>query len=206
MTSPPSPSPDRVLLVEGQDDKHVVLHLRGRHKLEPTFCISEEGNIDKLLDSITPQIKAPGRLTVGILVDANDDLKARWKAITDRLRKANIKAPSSPNSTGTIINSRPRIGIWLMPDNTAPGELEDFVIHMIPAGDPIWPRSQVYIDDIPEAERKFSEGKIQRAKLHAWLATRKEPRKMGSAIGAWHLDINGPLCQNFLAWLTKLFA
>ena len=93
-----------------------------------------------------------------------------------------------------------------MPDNTAPGELEDFVIHMIPAGDPVWPRSQVYIDDIPEAERKFSEGKIQRAKLHAWLATRKEPRKMGSAIGAWHLDTNAPLCQNFLAWLTKLFA
>ena len=29
-----------------------------------------------------------------------------------------------------------------MPDNEAPGELEDFVAGMIPESDPVWPRSQ----------------------------------------------------------------
>ena len=206
MTSLPSSSPDRILLVEGQDDKHVIWHLHDRHQLASTFSISDKGSISELLDSITPEIKTPGRRAIGILVDANDDLQARWNAMTGQLRKANIQAPSSPNPAGTIIDGRPRVGIWLMPDNTASGELEDFVIQMIPAGDSVWPLSQGYIDGIPQTERKFSEGKTQRAKLHAWLAAREDPRKMGLAIGARDLDISGTLCQNFLAWLTKLFA
>ncbi len=206
MASPPSPSSDRILLVEGPDDKHVIRHLRDCHQLKPTFCIRDKEGFPNLRPSISSEIKAPGRLVVGILVDANDNLDARWQAVTAQLRKANIQAPSSPDPTGTIIDSKPRVGIWLMPDNTAPGEIEDFVTTMIPAGDPVWPRSQHYIDDIPKAERKFSDGKIQRARLHAWLATRADPRKMGSAVGACDLNINGTLCQDFLAWLTKLFA
>ena len=92
-----------------------------------------------------------------------------------------------------------------MPDNKLPGELEDFVIELIPNGDTVWPRSQSYIDGIPDGDRLFTEGKKQRAQLYAWLATREEPRRMGAAIGTHDLDINGPLCQNFVAWLKQLF-
>lgn len=209
MTSLPSPSRDRILLVEGQDDEHVVLHLCRRHQMGPTFSIKDKEGFPNLRSSISSEIKASERRAVGILVDANGNVNDRWQAITDQLWMANIKAPKSPNSSGTIIEGQdgwPRVGIWLMPDNNASGELENFVTQMIPAGDPVWPRSQRYIDDIPEAERKFSESKTPRAKLHAWLAARKDPRKMGLAIGVCDLDSNGPLCQDFLAWLTRLFA
>ncbi len=205
MTSPPSPSSDRVLLVEGPDDKHVISHLRECHQLTSTFSILDKKGIDQLLDSINPEIKAPGRRAVGIVVDANDDLNARWNAVIDRLRGANIQAPPSPNPTGTIINDEPRVGIWLMPDNAEPGELENFVVRMIPSGDRVWPLSQRYIDGIPTAERKFSERKTERAKLHAWLAAREDPRRMGSAIRARDLDITDPLCQKCIAWLKALF-
>ena len=208
MTSLPSPSPDHLLLVEGQDDEHVVLHLCRRHKMGPTFSIKDKEGFPNLRSSISSEIKTPERLAVGILVDANGNVNDRWNAITDQLRTANIKAPPSPDPTGTIIagqNGRPRVGIWLMPDNSASGELENFVTQMIPASDPVWPRSERYIDDIPEVERKFSQSKTPRAKLHAWLAARKDPRKMGLAIGVYDLDSSGPLCQDFLAWLTRLF-
>ena len=92
-----------------------------------------------------------------------------------------------------------------MPDNEHSRELEDFVIQMIPHGDAVWPRSQAYIEGIPEGERLFSEGKRQRAQLYAWLATREEPHRMGAAIGTHDLDIDGPLCQKFVAWLKQLF-
>ena len=209
MTSLPSPSPDHILLVEGQDDEHVVLHLCRRHEMGPTFSIKDKEGFPNLRSSISSEIKAPDRRAVGILVDANDNLQNRWKAVTDQLLKANIQVPSSPDPTGTIIegqDERPCVGVWLMPDNIASGELENFVTQMIPTDDPVWPRSQGYIDNIPEAERKFSKSKTPRAKLHAWLAARENPRKMGLAIGVYDLDSNGPLCQNFLAWLTRLFA
>ena len=92
-----------------------------------------------------------------------------------------------------------------MPDNTSSGELEDFVVQMVPAKDTVWPKSQRYIDAIPQQDRKFSEQKTQRAKLHAWLAAREDPRRMGSAIGARDLEIDGVLCRAFLAWLQALF-
>ena len=195
---------DRVLLVEGADDEHVVRHLCNRHQAIPEFCIRDKGGIEGLLEDIGAEILAPSRKAVGILVDANDDLDARWNAVANRLREESIEVPNSREPTGTIIDSNPRVGIWLMPNNTSPGELENFVSEMIPDDDPVWPLSKGYIDSIPEADRKFKKN-ILRAKIHAWLATREEPRKMGSAIYAQDLRVDGPLSTAFANWLRQLF-
>ena len=226
MPGPTSPSLDGVLLVEGPDDKHVVLHLCNRcpsfsvekssedehvvrlYPSQPTsaFSISDKGGIDQLLGAISLEIKTPSRKAIGILVDANNDLNTRWNDVTNRLRKANIQAPPSPQPTGTIIDGQPRVGIWLMPDNASTGELEDFVMQMIPEGDPVWPRAKRYIEEIPQADRRFPEVKTRRAELYAWLASRENPRQMGSAIGSHDLKVDGHLCKNFLDWLKALFA
>ena len=203
----PSPSDSRVLLVEGQDDEYVVSRLLERHKSALSFSILNKQTISKLLPSISLEIRASGRQVVGILVDANDNMTARWDAVRGQLSKADISPPPSPDPAGTVIvtDGKPRVGIWLMPDNESSGELEDFVVRMIPDGDQVWPLSQSYIEDIPEAERKFSEGKKLRAQLYAWLAAREDPRQMGLAIRAHDLEVNGELSQKFIAWLTKLF-
>ena len=199
---------DRVLLVEGQDDKHVVSHLCSRFQPMPQFQIEDKGGVQELLDSIIQEARVSGRKSLGILLDVNDDFNARWSAISDRLRKENIEVPHTPEPTGTLIDGTiqtPRIGIWLMPDNETPGELEDFVAEMIPGNDPVWPRARQFIDNIPESDRKFSEGKIQRARIHAWLATREDPRQMGAAIGARDLHVDGALSTKFAEWLRELF-
>ena len=106
---------------------------------------------------------------------------------------------------GAIVEHEPRVGIWLMPDNAVPGELEDFIQKLIPNGDPIWPMAQSYIDGIPAVERKFATNKILRAQVHAWLATLSEPRKMGAAIGTGDLHATAPLAEEFIDWLRRLF-
>ena len=196
---------NKVLLVEGQDDKHVVRHLRLKNGLDAKICIRDKKSIHQLLPAIGPEVKAPGLDTLGIMADANADLTARWSAISNRLREANIEAPDLPSPEGTIIPGTPRVGIWLMPDNQSSGELEDFVQTMIPAGDPVWPRSRRYIDGIPDESRKFIPKKKSRAELYAWLATRKDPKLMGTAIGAEDLRIDGALCTSFAAWMQRLF-
>ena len=196
---------DCVLLVEGPDDKNVVWHLSGRHEEMPEFCILDKGGIRDLLDYIGIELLVPGRTALGIVVDANEDVNARWSAVADRLREEEIEVPDHPGPEGTIINGSPRVGIWLMPDNSSPGELEDFVAEMVPDHDPIWPQSRRYIDCIPEADRKFTEKKAQRARIHAWLATREDPRLMGAAIGAGDLLVDGTLSTTFAEWLRRLF-
>lgn len=202
--------PRRVLLVEGLDDKHVVKHfvrrLSERAASMPSFCIRDKGGIKKLLASIPPEIKVSGRLAVGILADANDDPNARWEAVKNRLDALGFQPPASPAPSGTILSGSPRIGIWLWPDNAKPGEIEDFVRTLIPANDPIWPRAENYINGIPDSDRRFKNGKALKAKLHAWLATRENPRLMGAAIGTGDLDIDGPLAARFAGWLRQLFA
>ena len=197
--------PPRVLLVEGPDDKHVAQHIWRRHAEETPFCINVAGSEAELRRVIFAEVKAEGRLALGILLDANTDSGARWQSVRDRLAQAGIAAPERLSPGGTIIESRPRVGVWLMPDNSSQGELEDFVAQMIPAGDPVWPLAQGYIDGIPQAERKFIDKKKLRAQVHAWLAAREDPRQMGAAIGATDLDVGGALCQEFAAWLRRVF-
>ena len=198
-------SDERIILVEGRDDKHVVHHIRHLISLMPAFSILEKGGKDPLLDSIRGEILAEGRAVVGILVDANDNLQARWQAVSNRLRDAGITPPAAPAPGGTIVEGNPRVGVWLMPDNRSPGELEDFIAKMIPSGDPVWPLSKDYIERIPEDDRKFRPGKILRAKVHAWLAARERPRLLGQAIRTGDLRVDGAEAQLFVRWLRELF-
>ena len=195
----------RVLLVEGPDDKHTVINLCMVSSNMPRFCILDKEGKDNLLKSVRGEILAEDRVVVGILMDANDDLNARWQAVTSRLRDAGIQPPSTPSLHGTIIQGNPRVGVWLMPDNQSGGELEDFVERMIPANDAVWPLSQNYIDGISEADRKFTKGKTLRAKVHAWLAAREHPRRMGSAIGVGDLEVDVETTKKFVSWLRQLF-
>lgn len=202
----------RILLVEGADDKHVVLHIVRRLGLDLGLDIRDVEGYSNLRERIDTTIDDPGVEVVGIMADANADPGNRWTSVTDaarasqRLRLANVELSTSPVPGGAIIECHPRVGIWLMPDNVSPGELEDFVATMIPRGDPVWPRARAYIDGIPETDRKFAEGKTERAKVHAWLAAREDPRRMGTAIGAGDLNVGAPRCQAFAAWLRRLFA
>ena len=145
------------------------------------------------------------RAAVGIVADANDDPGARWQAVSARLLKAGVKVPDVLPPDGAIMGGAPRVGVWLMPDNRSPGELEDFVQKMIPDGDPTWSLARDYVRSIPDEARAFPPGKRSRAELHAWLATREEPGFMGSAIGRGDLKTGGPLCTAFLAWIESLF-
>ena len=198
--------PPHALIVEGRDDRYAAQHIWNRHTGAFSLSVSEKDGVENLLNSIRNEVRVPGRRVVGIIVDADDDPIARWRAVSDRLRDVNIQTPRSPDPDGTVVDTpnMPRIGIWLMPDNASAGELEDFISEMIPDDDPVWPLSADYIDGIPPAHRKFSANKETRAKVHAWLAARENPRPMGQAIRARDLEIGGALCQRFIAWLDNL--
>ncbi|MYA11165.1 MAG: hypothetical protein F4087_04440 [Gemmatimonadetes bacterium] len=207
MALPTGPVPDRVLLVEGRDDRYVVDHIRRRSPPLPDFEIVDKGGIDPLLASIGVELKAPGRQAVGIIVDANDDIEARWSAVKDRVSRAGI-ALGDRDPNGTVVRGaalEPDVGLWIMPDNRSPGELEDFIADMIPKDDSVWPLSRAYIDGIPAESRLFNPKKEKRAKVHAWLAARERPRPMGLAIRAGDLEVGGDLCTQLATWLRQLF-
>ena len=195
------------LLVEGNDDKHVVANLLRMHNLHNIVDIKNKEGFDQLRDSIYNEVNESGRKALGILADANCEINGRWRSIYDRLDQAGCKVPKKISHSGSIfIGPRDvRVGVWIMPDNNRSGELEDFIHDMIPANDPVLPRAKIFIDNIPAEDRKFSDSKITKAYVHAWLATRKKPRPMGTAIVANDLDHNVEVANSFVIWIRNLF-
>lgn len=202
-------SSSRVLLVEGKSDEHVIRHIMNKGGLEfEDFSIINKENVDQLLKGIGPEVKVEGRKVVGILVDADESQKKRWEEVRGRLLRAGVMMDPLPEEhaeSGVIVEDGLRIGVWIMPDNQSRGELEDFIGEMIPSGDPVWPLARAYIDGIPVTVRQFRTQKTTRAVVHAWLATRREPRPMGLAIGTGDLDIEVDLCLRLRTWLEGLF-
>ena len=212
MILPNPQATDPILVVEGQNDRHVIRHLCERAAPALTFGIRDYQGVDNVVSRIRAYVNSPDRPAVGFVLDADDDPNHIWRRVAGQLESAapGIPPPAGPNPDGVIIpedaaTGHPRIGVWIMPDNVAPGELENFVERMIPSGDPVWPLSQRYIDYIPAEHRKFASGKRLRAQIHAWLAAREDPRQMGLAIGANDLAVDGALARLFLNWLARLF-
>jgi len=147
--------PEKILLVEGNDDQHVVEHIWHSHSHgNPLpFQIKNTQEIDNLLSSLPVQLKNMYLQSLGILVDANDDPIQRWNKIIRCIGNntaMDIQTIPDSDGNGTIVDSDTiKIGIWLMPDNESSGEIEEFILQLIPEGDPIWPRAQQFIDDIP---------------------------------------------------------
>ena len=186
--------PPKLLLVEGTDD------------LDVEFEIEQRTGFSGVINGVLGHWQSRGLQAIGIVVDADESLTNQWGILSQSLRSPPVMLdlPSEPRLGGTIIPGIPRLGIWVMPDNTNSGELEDFIFKMIPQPDPVWLRAERFIDDIPVDDRKFPEHKSLRAKVHAWMATRSRPRPMWSGISENDLVLETNSTA-FLNWLRRLF-
>lgn len=204
----------KLLLVEGLTDKHFVESLRGRRQDVPFFDIRVCGGIDNLVRVIGSEAKSPNRKALGVLCDANDSIESRHDDIVQRLEAAGIHLsramPMRPGTTRTIDPpvgiDLERFGTWLFPNNESVGELENLVAEMIPPQDCVWQLAGEYINGIPDRHREFgpSNQKIEKARVYAWLATRRKPGLIGRAV-AKDLELDGEAVGRLVAWLRELF-
>lgn len=203
---------NRVLMVEGPDDEHVVKHFCGTRQLGEIETIHAYGGKDPLLEGIGVRLKESDIIALGILLDADTDLRSRWQAVRDRLCKAGyVGVPELPLPDGTVIeppvdSPLPRVGVWLMPDNRVPGILEDFLRFLVPDGDPLFAHVEHSLKSMPRASCRFDKTKEPKVKIHTWLAWQEEPGKpLGQAISARYLDPDSPAAGRFVDWLRRIF-
>ncbi|NQT15489.1 MAG: hypothetical protein HQ582_22215 [Planctomycetes bacterium] len=218
----------RVLLVEGQDDQHVMWNLFEVRGVTVTFTVERpkgeedvqedgheatSGGDTVLLDSIRRWLLESDLECLAVVIDANDKgPAARWQAVRDRLARAGYnKVPNVLSPEGTVfeLSLRPRtprsvrFGAWIMPDNRSTGMLEDFVTALIRKDDPMFPLVDHFLESIPSPQRRFRPQHRPKARIHTWLAVGERPgRPMGQAIKAdAQLDANHPTVQPFLNWI-----
>jgi len=205
------PSPHKfVLLVEGKDDDSVIYHLKNHAAIpQDTFQVKVKDGYEKLVATLDVELEASELEKIGIVVDADTDLRARWESIRNRLKNLGYATmPDTPQTEGIIIEEvyRPSVGVWVMPNNQLPGMLEDFVALLIPTSDSLWAKAQNCVNLLPESERRFTQVDLAKVHIHTWLAWQKQPgTPMGSAINKRYLDPNLPTGRDFITWLKRLF-
>jgi len=199
-------------LVEGLDDKHSVIHLLRRHGFDwddqhtiRPFVDATDG-IDALLEAIPVAAKGSYE-RLGVVVDADDSFVDRSVAVRDRLMAAGLQSPVAPHPAGTIIEGiRPRayVGVWLMPDNSTEGRLENFLERLIPPSDVCWPLAR----EVTRAakERGCPVRDNLKSSLHTWLAWQETPGlPFGTALLAKLFQHDSPEALAFVDWFRRLF-
>ncbi|MEG3440134.1 DUF3226 domain-containing protein [Pannus brasiliensis CCIBt3594] len=203
---------DKVLLVEGDNDCHVVLALCKAHNVPETFGIYQCGGSDKvkLLKRLNALIVRPEPpRVIGVMIDADESLEGRWQSITTKLRNhPEYLLSKTPDKDGTIVESvedKPKLGFWLMPNNQDSGMLEDFCAELAEPASLNFAR-----ECVEQASRNypttFKAVHHSKAVIHTYLAWQDEPGyPLGKSITSQALRPHTEIAVKFTDWLTRLF-
>ncbi len=204
---------DKILLVEGVNDCHVVMALCEKHNLPDVFGIHEcqgDKGVLKRLNALINRSSPPQ--TVGIVLDVDSykkhTLESRWQSVRDKLKQYDYDFPSIPDINGTIIagiEDKPKLGFWFMPNNQDCGMLENFCAELAEQS------SLAFAQECVEQARShglttFKEVHTSKAVIHTYLAWQDEPGyPLGKAISRQSLRSNNEIATKFTNWLNDLF-
>jgi hypothetical protein len=197
------------LLVEGNDDQHVIWALCEHFKINETFDIIDAEGIDKLLVQIPIRFKQTDIDTIGIIIDADTDLKSRWNNLKQIFSDQGIPLPVELPAEGLIVKESGSItiGIWIMPNNNVNGMLEDFIAFLVPNDDKLLPIIKDNLNIIESKQlNQYKPIHKSKAVIHSWLAIQEDPgTPMGLGITKRYLTTEEEVCLNLVNWLNRLF-
>ncbi len=199
-----------VLLVEGINDCHVIMALCRVCGVPENFGIYQCGGYVEALKRLNALIlQADGPEIIGVVVDADSpDVMGRWQQIKEKPELKAYLFPDVPTPDGVIIpaqDRRPRLGIWLMPDNRNAGMLEDFLIELA-STDGIEAAKNCITNAQNKNLTSFKEAHLSKAVIHTYLAWQDEPGKpLGQAVTAQVLQPHTQTAKTFIDWLKGLF-
>ncbi len=225
MPHPAKPAKEKFacrLLVEGSADYNFFGHLfvkrklyekQGKTIIPKGFETCPAGDWVGVLNGLA-QITDKDVEILGIIVDADTDLRQRWKDIKDKLQEFELDYtlpvdPAPQGWTSDPQEGKKRLGIWIMPNNKTKGILEDFIIRMRHDNEDnqrLWGHVEHSINTLPDGPR-FDESKdLAKAQVATWLAWQEEPgHPMGLAVSMGYVDAHSETVDDFINWLKRLF-
>ena len=213
--------PERKLLVEGKTDLYFIAELWKKQigiDAARYFSIIDCGGKEQLVQNIADFgndrnniWKATPTTHLGIVIDADESAANTLQSVADALNRAGFAGfPKVLNSQGLIceINSI-QIGVWIMPNNAAPGMAEDMFLTFFP--------------EKLNAQRGFAEqtlNRLENDKLHLYDIDLQRSKALTHTLLAWQdepgLAMGTAVLRNcvtlptekqpFIDWLGRLFS
>ena len=203
------------MLVEGETDKSVIPYLMEANGVawpdRPPVYIKPCGSVDEIVKPgvIEAELKESSLEALGIVVDADGDAAARWDELRTALHAEIAGLPDQIPAEGLQIvhAGRPRLGVWIMPDNRYEGMLEDFLVRLVPndATD-LFGLAQDCVGEARSNRAPFREVHESKAEVYTWLAWQDPPGlRLHEAVKHRVLDPMRPGSSHFVEWFRNLY-
>lgn len=195
---------DKLLLVEGNDDKFFMLSLFQKLLIDNIQIISYDGK-----DNLQVFIKALKTLpnfdkiqSIGFTRDADENDPGKvFYSIKSALIANNFAAPEKIASFAAKKDFEVRTGIYIFPDCVKKGELEDLCLQAI-LDNPEIPCIEQFTQCIAQLKALK---KLSKTKLYAWLATQDSPSlRIGEAAKKSLIDFEHPAFTTLKRFLLDL--
>jgi hypothetical protein len=192
----------RLLAVEGDDEVNFFEKLLEYMGISHLVDIRKSGGKDQFKNSMPVFTITSGFRDIekiAVIRDADENAENAFKSVTGVLKKIGLKSPESP---GQFSSGIPAVGIFIMPDNSSRGMLEDLCLDMVKDHE-----AMKFVDDFIACTLKLKEGpkNIQKARVQAFLAAKPKIVNsigLGAQKGYW--DFDSQRLQPLISFLNKL--
>lgn len=193
---------NKVLLVEGKDEEHFFAGLFSQAGIAGIQLLPIGGktqlqtNLKAL--KLTPNFY---RVTsLGIARDANGDPRAAFQSVCQSLANAGFPVPSQ---VGTKSNPAPTVSVFILPDGSSKGMLEDLCLSAV-SGSPLLACVDQFLLCAEERAHVTPNNKAK-ARAHAFLAAQVEPgKRVGEAAEASFWPLGHSAFDSLRAFLRSL--
>ncbi|UCH93823.1 MAG: hypothetical protein JSV88_26635 [Candidatus Aminicenantes bacterium] len=136
---------------------------------------------------------------IAVIRDADENAKDAFKSVTGVLKKAGFQSPKRP---GEFSSGCPSLGVFIMPDNSSKGMLEDLCLESVKDHE-----AMRCVDDFIACSQKLPEGpkNISKAKVQVFLAAKPRiANSIGLAAQKGYWNFNSEKLQPLINFLRQL--
>jgi hypothetical protein len=207
----------KLLIVEGIDDRHSVVGLMKDHTSWPDnskqwpVWVEVGRSVDEILapDYLSTELKARNVKILGVMLDADINAGGRYQRIQQLTSALFPSLPGAMPVDGLIVDNDDdkRFGVWLMPDNRVVGDLESFLRYLVPDHQkPLWKLACDTVVTARASGAPCRDSHVSKADLYTWLSWQDPPgQSPGLALTKKILDPKSAYAATFVTWFKNLF-
>ena len=185
-----TPTSDRVLLVEGQDEVNLTTKMLCQWQIGGISVLRIGGKYSfrSNLEAVLSKARSEGLelSAIGVMRDADNSPIGALQSVADSLRSAGL---SAPDSQGAFVEGTPSVGVFILPDGVNQGSIE----HLCWASVEDTRAAQCsafYLNCLQDSAALDSRN-TAKTLVHAYLAAQEEPYVRvgeGALKGYWPFD------------------
>jgi hypothetical protein len=194
----------KLLLGEGKEEVRFFNALLAELRITDVQAV-EYGGKNQLKDYVEALAQTPVSgftrlVSLAVTRDADTDARAAFASVGSALANAGLAVPGSH---GLLAGTNPQVGVWILPDGSTPGMLEDLCLAAVQT-DPALQCVDEYFQCVQKRAGR-QPNNMAKARLHAWLASQTEPdKRLGEAAEKRYWPWNSTAFQPLIKFLQAL--